>query len=76
MLGTVAEHGAVRALYRHLAPLSFADDVLASRPANLAVLPVEGVRWSDWGQPKRVMETLGRLGVEPAWAGRATAKLA
>jgi mannose-1-phosphate guanylyltransferase len=70
-LGTGAEPRAVRALYRGLAPLSFADDVLASRPANLAVLPVEGVRWSDWGQPKRVMETLGRLGIEPAWARRA-----
>jgi mannose-1-phosphate guanylyltransferase len=76
MLGTVAEHGAVRALYRKLTPLSFSDDVLATRPANLAVLPVEGVRWSDWGQPKRVMETLGRLGIEPVWAGRATAQLA
>ncbi len=71
--GTVAEHWAARALYQTLAPLSFADDVLAGRPANLAVLSVEGVRWSDWGQPKRVIETLGRLGIEPAWAGRAAA---
>jgi mannose-1-phosphate guanylyltransferase len=73
MLGTAAEPGAIRALYRALTPLSFADDVLATRPANLAVLPVTGVRWSDWGQPKRVMETLGRLGITPAWAGRAAA---
>lgn len=71
MLGTVAESRAVRALYRRVAPLNFADDVLASRPANLAVLPVEGVRWSDWGQPRRVLETLGGLGIEPAWAWRA-----
>jgi mannose-1-phosphate guanylyltransferase len=55
-LGTAAEAGAVRALYRRLVPQSFADDVLASRPANLAVLPVEGVRWTDWGQPQRVIE--------------------
>ncbi len=68
VVGTAAEPSAVRALYRHLATLSFSDDVLARCPANLAVLPLEGVRWSDWGQPKRVMETLGRLGVEPAWA--------
>ena len=73
MLGTAAERGAIRALYRDLTPLSFADDVLATRPANLAVLPVTGVRWSDWGQPKRVMETLGNLGITPAWAGRAAA---
>ena len=71
--GSVAEDRVARALYRKLMPQSFADDVLASRPANLAVLPVEGVRWSDWGQPKRVIEMLGRLGIEPAWAGRAAA---
>jgi len=35
---------------------------------NLAVLPVQGVQWSDWGQPKRVMETLG--GMEAAWGER------
>ena len=67
LVGTAAESPAVRALYRDLAPLSFSDDVLARCPANLAVLPVEGVRWSDLGQPNRLMETLGRLGVEPAW---------
>jgi mannose-1-phosphate guanylyltransferase len=73
-LGTVAEGGAIRALYRSLVPLSFADDVLASCPANLTVLPVEGVQWSDWGQPKRVLETLGRLGIEPAWTGHRAAQ--
>ncbi|MBI2157574.1 MAG: hypothetical protein HYU26_11835, partial [Candidatus Rokubacteria bacterium] len=75
-LGTAAEAGAVRALYRRLVPQSFAADVLASRPANLAVLPVEGVRWSDCGQPRRVIDTLDRLGIEPAWAGRGAARLA
>ena len=75
-LGTAAEAGAVRALYRRLVPQSFADVVLASRPANLAVLPVEGVRWSDWGQPRRVIDTLDRLGIEPAWAGPGAARLA
>ena len=67
-LRTAAEPPAVRALYESLAPLSFSDDVLAKRPANLAVLPVQGVQWSDWGQPKRVMETLG--GMEAAWGER------
>jgi mannose-1-phosphate guanylyltransferase len=76
VVGTAAESPAIRTLYRHLAPLSFSDDVLARCPANLAVLPVEGVRWSDWGRPKRVMETLGRLGVEPAWAEHVAAQSA
>jgi hypothetical protein len=41
---------------------------LGTRPANLAVLPVRGVTWSDWGDPARVLQTLGRLGVHPEWA--------
>jgi len=73
MLGTIAEPRAVRSLYRTLGAMSFSDEVLARRPANLAVLPVEGVRWSDWGRPQRVIDTLGRLGTEPAWPGRAAA---
>jgi hypothetical protein len=38
-------------------------DVLAMRPSNLAVLPVCGVEWSDWGQPRRVLSTLATLGI-------------
>jgi mannose-1-phosphate guanylyltransferase len=71
--GTYTEIDALRQLYAHLAPSSFSDVVLASRPANLAVLPVTGVPWSDWGQPRRVMATLDRLGVRPEWFDRVTA---
>lgn len=75
-LDTPAEDRTVRAVYHHLVAVNFADDVLASRPSNLAVLPVRGVRWSDWGHPRRILATLERLGVEPEWAGRAAALLA
>jgi mannose-1-phosphate guanylyltransferase len=73
-LGTLAESVAVRTLYSRLSPSSFSDDVLAARPGNLAVLPVRGVQWSDWGAPERVMGTLARLGVIPAWAERLIAQ--
>ena len=75
-LGTAAESAAVRTLYARLRPMSFSDGMLAARPANLAVLPVRGVRWSDWGAPERVMGTLARLGVTPAWAERLAAQSA
>jgi hypothetical protein len=61
----------VRRLYARLTSTSFSDRVLARPAANLAVLPVTGVSWSDWGQPRRVLATLARLGIEPGWAGRA-----
>jgi mannose-1-phosphate guanylyltransferase len=73
MLGTPAEPAAVRALYDRLPTSSFAADVLAARSSNLAVLPVTGVEWSDWGQPARVLSTLARLGIRPEWAERVAA---
>jgi mannose-1-phosphate guanylyltransferase len=69
-IGTQAEHAEIRRIYAGLAPSNFSDVVLASRPANLAVLPVSGVQWSDWGQPARVVATLDRLGVHPDWLDR------
>lgn len=69
-LGTPAENDAVRTLYSRLGTTSFSERILAARPANLAVLPVTGVQWSDWGRPRRVLETLARLGIQPQWAGR------
>jgi mannose-1-phosphate guanylyltransferase len=70
---TLGETEAMRSLYARLPSTNFSEDVLGTRPANLAVLPVRGVTWSDWGDPARVLQTLGRLGVHPEWAeGEAT----
>ncbi len=67
-MGTEHEQVAIDRVYSRLAPTGLSEDVLAAVPANLAVLPVPGVPWSDWGRPERVMATLAELGVEPAWA--------
>ena len=58
----------MRSLYARLPSTNFSEDVLGTRPANLAVLPVRGVTWSDWGEPARVFGTLERLGIHPEWA--------
>jgi mannose-1-phosphate guanylyltransferase len=57
-LGTAAESAMVRTVYRGIPPSSFSEDILVHRPANLAVLKVTGVSWSDWGVPARVLATL------------------
>ncbi|MBI3031511.1 MAG: NTP transferase domain-containing protein [Candidatus Rokubacteria bacterium] len=67
-LDTLGEEEAVRALYARLPPTNFSSGVLAACPANLAVLPVNGTEWSDWGEPRRVLATLLRLGIRPQWA--------
>jgi mannose-1-phosphate guanylyltransferase len=70
---THEEGGLMRSCYRSLVPTNFSQTVLESRAANLAVVAVRGVVWSDWGEPTRVLRTLARLGIRPAWTEAATA---
>jgi mannose-1-phosphate guanylyltransferase len=65
MLG---EGEAMQSLYASLPTANFSEEVLTGDPANLAVLPVHGVAWSDWGDPVRVIRTLERQGLHPEWA--------
>ena len=62
------EAEAMRSLYAGLPLMNFSDDVLGGDPGHLAVLPVRGVRWSDWGEPARVLRTLSAIGIHPPWA--------
>lgn len=64
------EREAIRALYARFPSMNFSEQVLAAARPNLAVLPVSGVWWSDWGDPHRVLVTLARIGVHPEWADR------
>jgi mannose-1-phosphate guanylyltransferase len=67
-VGTRGEEAAIEEVYGRLPSTSFSDDVLVGATVNLAVLPVHGVPWSDWGRPERVLRTLAGLGIEPEWA--------
>ena len=64
-IGTPMEAPAIEALYDNLKPLNFSRDFLEkvsrATPAAIAVLPVLGVYWSDWGSPERILETLEHL---------------
>jgi mannose-1-phosphate guanylyltransferase len=75
-LGTAEEPQVAETIYADLPAVNFSETVLEGRPANLAVLPVHGVQWSDWGRPERVLATLARLGVKPEWARRPAARFA
>jgi len=67
-LGTVFEEETVRRLYAHLRPSDFSRHVLESATANLSVLPVSNVGWSDLGEPNRVAKVLASLGIRQKWA--------
>jgi mannose-1-phosphate guanylyltransferase len=66
-LGTKGEGEIRRRLYARLPPLDFCGHVLAAQPANLAVLRLGDVAWTDLGHPGRVMATLARSGLHPPW---------
>ena len=67
-IDTLLEGEAIRTLYSKIPSTNFCREVLAMRPANLAVLPVSGVSWSDLGNPRRVMATLSRARIHTEWA--------
>lgn len=61
-LGTRSEELEIERLYWRLTPMDFSKDLLARNPASLAVLPIDGVQWSDLGEPERVMDVLAHFG--------------
>ena len=65
---SLGESEVMESLYASLPSTNFSQDVLGTRPTNLAVLPVRGITWSDWGNPARVLATLGRVGIHPDWS--------
>ncbi|HEX7176112.1 MAG TPA: sugar phosphate nucleotidyltransferase [Pyrinomonadaceae bacterium] len=66
VLNTADEGRAIDGLYAQLRETNFSQQVLAARPEDLAVLPVSGLRWSDLGQPGRVLSTMADIGLEPS----------
>ena len=58
------------ASYEGISGWNFSADFLTRVPRQLAVVPVEGVFWSDWGTPEAIERTLARLRIEPIWRKR------
>lgn len=56
-VGRPTETAALAEAYRSLVAASFSRDVLA-HAGELAVFPVAGTGWSDWGSPMRVFASL------------------
>jgi len=63
----VEDDRAFEAAFTRLPTVGFSEHVLAQGPSNLAVQRVEGVGWSDVGEPQRLIDTLQGLKSRPAW---------
>ncbi len=59
LVGTDLESEAIHYIYRAYRGVNFSTDVLERAPDRLAALDLDGVEWSDWGQPERVETTIG-----------------
>src|SRR6266481_2707333 len=60
--GGAAEQEILQTIYRHLPSVDFSARVLAEHPAEFSVLPVNGVNWSDLGDPKRMVAAISNRG--------------
>jgi mannose-1-phosphate guanylyltransferase len=56
-IGGLYESEALAGAYRTMTPANFSQDILA-HARSLAVMPVAGTGWSDWGSPRRVFASL------------------
>jgi mannose-1-phosphate guanylyltransferase len=52
------EDSALGELFSKIPTNNFSHDVLSVRPSDLAVLPAEGLGWTDLGEPERVLSSL------------------
>jgi mannose-1-phosphate guanylyltransferase len=74
--GSPDEPAAIEGVYGQLPSLSFSRSVLAKAAGRLAAIRVKGVEWSDWGNVRRVVESLRRVGRRPIWFSQAESMLA
>jgi len=69
-LGARHEGAALIRLYKELAAKDFSKDLLQRVPHLSKILPMDGVDWCDWGHPRRLTETLARLGQRPLYEAK------
>lgn len=60
-LYTSEEETAIRTLYENLPETNFSTEVLANSAEDLAVIPVTGSKWSDLGNPRRLLSALSEI---------------
>ncbi|HEX7128246.1 MAG TPA: sugar phosphate nucleotidyltransferase [Thermodesulfobacteriota bacterium] len=65
--GAADETRAAERAFAAMREANFSEEVLARAADSLAVLPVRGVRWSDWGTPERVVKTPLEINAAPRW---------
>jgi len=60
VLGAPHELQVLQAVYATLPVVNFSRAILSQSAPCLGVLPVQGMHWSDWGSPARVLQDIVR----------------
>ena len=64
-IGTSHEAAMLRAIYKAMPEHNFSADLLTYVSDNIAVMPMKGILWSDWGRAERIADTLHSIGRSP-----------
>jgi len=66
-IGTPRESRVLTAIYETMPVRNFSMDFLEQVPHKVSAFDVKGVLWSDWGRPKRIAQSLRKIGRAPAF---------
>jgi mannose-1-phosphate guanylyltransferase len=66
-IGTSKEAQILDEIYHGIPPHDVVSELLQRVPDRAAVMEVRDVLWSDWGKPTRILDSLRRIGREPAF---------
>jgi len=67
-IGTKEEEASLGRIYRSMPIRDFSSELLQPSRQQTAVMELNDFLWCDWGRPKRIVETLRRIGKTPAFA--------
>jgi mannose-1-phosphate guanylyltransferase len=59
---------ALASIYQRLRPQNFSRGLLQRAIGHTLVVPMEDVDWDDWGRPERIVASLARIGLRPAFS--------
>jgi mannose-1-phosphate guanylyltransferase len=66
-IGTPSEQAVLADIYAAMPFGNFSSDVLECGCEHSAVMTMEGLTWSDWGRPERIIDTLVTCGLRPSF---------
>ncbi len=64
-IGSGDEQAVLKSIYSSMPARNFSSDLLQRIPQHLAVAKINGVVWSDWGRPERIVSSLLKIRKEP-----------